>query len=404
MSLNLYRKFFLISTLLISFTLLISGSMPETYKISGMVLNKETKKPIPLVEVFISGSTYGSITNEQGKFELETSYLPCQLIASHIAYAPFNQLVDAESRTDLTIRLIPYQYEIEEIIVESKNRHKGNRGLFKRDFPGRNDSLARRKDNMELFKRGFLGWDDIARTCTILNDSVLSFAWDSLVFTASAYQPVLIDNPKLGYRIKIILKNFKLIYKPEAYKRIHRGRRIKPDVTDAIYHIACYFHYSPYSPETRREQERIEKTRLSAYYGSKMHFLRALYSGQPKIHGFEINPGVKSAPITYSDIMDSWSGIKIIFLDQEGYPGKLIIYPEKPMLISYYEDHTGKPIDLNLDSGIHLDPQQSMVTFANKKCTVRYNGSTLDYSLIFSGHIGDQRISNMLPDDYNPGD
>lgn len=383
MRLNLYRKYALISALIAVFALFVSGSMPKTYKITGVVLNEETNKPIPLVEVFISGSTFGSITNEEGKFELETSYLPCQLIASHISYAPFNKLVDAESRTDLTIRLIPYQHEIKEITVES---------------------MSRRKDNMELFKRGFLGWDDIASTCTILNDSVLSFMWDSLVFTATAHQPVLIDNPKLGYRIKIILKNFKLIYKPEDYKRIHRGRKIKPDVTGAIYHIVCNFYYSPYPPGTRREQERIEKTRLRVFYGSKMHFLRALYSGQMKVHGYEINPGIKSAPITYSQIMDSRSGIKIFFLDQEGYPEKLMIYPELPMVISFFKDYTGKPVNLNQDSGTHLDPLQSMVKFANKKCIVRYNGTTLDYSLIFSGHIGDQRISNMLPDDFMPYD
>ena len=192
MGLNLYRKYALISTLFTVIALFISGSMPKTYKITGVVLNKETNKPIPLVEVFISGSTYGSITNEEGKFELETSYLPCQLVASHISYAPFNKMIDAESLTYLTIKLIPYQHEIKEISVES---------------------MSRRKNNMELFKRGFLGWDDIASICTILNDSVLSFTWDSLVFTASAYQPVLIDNPKLGYRIKIILKNFKQLDK-----------------------------------------------------------------------------------------------------------------------------------------------------------------------------------------------
>ena len=383
MRLKLYRKYALISTPFAVIALFVSGGMPKTYKITGVVLNKETNDPIPLVEVFISGSTYGSIINEEGKFEIETSYLPCQLIASHISYAPYNKLIDAESRTDLTLRLIPYQHEIKEITVES---------------------MSRRKDNMELFKRGFLGWDDIASTCTILNDSVLSFTWDSLVFSASAYQPVLIDNPKLGYRIKIILKNFKLIYKPEDYKRIHKGRKIKSDVTDAIYQIACNFHYSPYPPGTKREQERIEKTRLMVFYGSKMHFLRALYSGQLKAHGYEINPGIKSAPITSLQIMDSWSGIKIFFLDQEGYQEKLMIYPEESMIISFYKDYTGKPVDLNRDSGDHLDPLQSMVKFANKECIVRYNGSTLDYSLIFSGHIGDQRISNMLPDDFMSND
>jgi hypothetical protein len=381
MRIKLYRKYALISTLFAVIAPFVSAGMPESYKITGLVLNKETNDPIPLVEVFISGSTYGSITDEEGKFELETSYFPCQLIASHISYAPFNKLVDAESRTDITIRLIPYQYELKEITVES---------------------MSRRKDNMELFKRGFLGWDYIASTCTILNDSVLSFSWDSLVFSVSAYQPVLLDNPKLGYRVKIILKNFKLIYKPEDYKRIHKGRKIKPDVTDAIYHIACNFFYSPYPSGTRREQERIEKTRRKVFYGSKMHFLRALYSGQLKVHGYKIYPGIKSVSINNSRILDSRSGIKILFLDQEGYPEKLMIYPEQPMVISFYKDNTGKPVDLNRDSGIYLDPQQSMVKFAGKKCTVRYNGSTLDYSLVFSGHMGDQRISNMLPDDFMP--
>jgi len=160
MPLKLYRKYALISTLFTVIALCVSGSMPKTYKITGVVLNKETNEPIPLVEVFISGSTYGSITSEEGKFELETSYLPCQLVASHISYAPFNKLIDAESLTPLTIKLIPYQHEIKEITVES---------------------MSRRKDNMELFRRGFLGWDDIANTCTILNDSVLSFTWDPLV-------------------------------------------------------------------------------------------------------------------------------------------------------------------------------------------------------------------------------
>jgi len=103
MRLILYRKYALISTLFTVFALFVSGSMPKTYKITGVVLNEETNKPIPLVEIFISGSTFGSITNEEGKFELETSYLPCQLVASHISYAPYNKLIDFESRKNIFI-------------------------------------------------------------------------------------------------------------------------------------------------------------------------------------------------------------------------------------------------------------------------------------------------------------
>jgi len=66
--------------------------------------------------------------------------------------------------------------------------------------------------------------DQYASTCSILNDSVLSFSWDSSVFSASAYQPLLIENGRLGYSIKIILNDFKLIYKPEAYKNIQKSK------------------------------------------------------------------------------------------------------------------------------------------------------------------------------------
>ena len=80
-----------------------SGSAQTAYKIRGVVINMESGGPVQLAEVFISGTTYGSITNESGEFELETSYLPCQLVVSHISYAPFSKMIDAESFAYLTV-------------------------------------------------------------------------------------------------------------------------------------------------------------------------------------------------------------------------------------------------------------------------------------------------------------
>ena len=353
MRLSLYRKYVLISTF------------------------------FAVIAHIVSGSTFGSITNEEGKFELETSYLPCQLVASHISYAPFNKLVDAESRTSLTIRLIPYQHEIREISIAAESM---------------------RKENLELFINAFIGTDEIARSCSILNDSVLSFSWDSLVFLASAYQPVLIDNPKLGYRINIILDDFKLIYDLASYKRIHKRNKLKPDVTGAVYQTLCDFHFIPYPPGKKGEQKSIEKTRLRAYYGSRMHFLRSLYSGKLKANGYLTKPYFHQASITAYTDSHAWHGIRFVFLDPEGYPDKMLTYPDEPVVISFFENNYGIPVDLNLDSGDHLIPLQSGLTFGSKKCLVRYNGTTFDYSLIFSGHIGGQRISTMLPNDFMPDD
>jgi len=162
----------------------VSGNAVSAYKIKGIVLNHETGVPLPLAEVFISGTTYGSITDEKGEFELKTSSLPCQLVVSHISYATVNMMIDKESMSYITIELIPYKHELNEISVESVNT---------------------RKENLKLFQKAFIGMDEFANSCTILNDSVLYFGWDSMVFSASAHQPVIIDNPKLGYKIKVII-------------------------------------------------------------------------------------------------------------------------------------------------------------------------------------------------------
>ena len=251
----------------------LSGNGLPAYKIKGIVLNSETGAPVPLAEAFISGTTFGSITNTEGVFELTTSYLPCQLVVSHISFAPFSMKIDKESVSYLTVKLIPYEHEIREITIEARNT---------------------RRENMKLFKKAFLGMDKYASTCSILNDSVLSFSWDSSVFKASAYQPILIDNGRLGYNIKIILNDFKLIYNPEAYEKIQKSKRHMYDISGAVYQMMGEYFFIPYPPGKKSKQVSFAKSRLAAYYGSRMHFLRSLYEGDPKKHGYDIKPGFYS--------------------------------------------------------------------------------------------------------------
>jgi hypothetical protein len=241
-----------------------------------------------------------------------------------------------------------------------------------------------------------------ASTCSILNDSVLSFSWDSSVFSASAYQPLLLDNGSLGYNVKIILNDFKLIYDPEAYKKIQKRKRHMYDISGAIYQMLGEYFFVPYPPGKKSTQKSIAKSRLAAYYGSRMHFLRSLYQGDPKEQGYEIKPGFASAPASRTRDLH-WTGIEFLFLDPEGYPDKQLIYPDEPMIINYVSDETGEPVNLSLDKRIDLIHHPSKLTFGSRKCIIRSNGTTSDYSLIFSGYIGGQRVANLLPDDFIPG-
>ncbi len=223
-----------------------------------------------------------------------------------------------------------------------------------------------------------------------------------MVFTASAYQPVMIDNPKLGYSIRVIIEDFKLIYDLETYNQIHKQKKMKTDVAGAVYQIVCNYHFIQYPPEERRKQKRIENTRLRVYYGSRMHFLRALYSENPKKHGYSVDTDFDSIPITPYIDMDSWPGKKIIFLDPEGYPDKQLIYPEESMKIQYYEDYSGRPQNQNNKIRTDKDwiPLQTELTILSKDCIIRSNGTTFDYSMLFTGYIGEQKIARMLPDDF----
>ena len=359
----------------------ILGNENTEIKIKGIVIDSKTDAPIPHTEVFISGTTYGSITNAKGEFELKTNSLPCKLVASHISYAPFSIMIDKESMLDVTIKLILYEHEIMEISVEGKSS---------------------RKRNLKLFKKAFIGTDEFANSCTILNDSVLSFRWDSMIFTASAHQPIIIDNPKLGYIIKIILEEFNLIYDSDVYNKIRKNKNMVPPVEGVVYQWLCNFHFIPYPQKEKRQQQLLEKTRIKTYYGSKEHFLKALYSGYPEEQGYHISPDLEAVPITEYRNLDVLPGTKIVFLDPVGNPDKLLICPEKSMVVQYFEDYYGRPLNLNLEDWTAGVLHKSEIIFTSDKCTIRYNGTTFDYCLTYTGYFGNQKISTLLPDNFNP--
>lgn len=367
-----------LAVLMLVFLISASGYGSSVYKIRGIILNQKTGEPISLAEVFISGTTFGSITNDKGEFELTTSFLPCQLVASHVSYAPFTMKIDLESLSFITIKLLPFEHEIQELTVEGINA---------------------RKENMKLFRQVFLGTDEYASACTLINDSVLLFRWDSSVFSASAYQSLLVDNNKLGYRIKIILNDFKLIYDPKVYRKILNNKKNLSNIAGAVYQMQGEFFFIPHPPGKRGKQERITNSRMKVYFGSRMHFLRSLYLGNPKKHGYDIKPDFYPAPIYgYRDL--EWPGKKLVFLDPEGYPDRLLLYPNEAMTIDFVQKYSGEPVDLTERKSVDLIHHYSEVNFSSEKCIIRSIGTTSDYCLMFSGYIGGQRVSTMLPDDY----
>ena len=65
--------------------ILLSSSL-TAQKISGIVIDKATKKPIPFVSIINDTENKATVTNDEGEFEINISKLPVEFKISHVSY------------------------------------------------------------------------------------------------------------------------------------------------------------------------------------------------------------------------------------------------------------------------------------------------------------------------------
>ncbi|MBN4048351.1 carboxypeptidase-like regulatory domain-containing protein, partial [Flavobacteriaceae bacterium AH-315-O20] len=201
--------------------------------------------------VYLNNTTIGATTNNKGEFQLKIKEGNHVLVISFIGYKTTQINIDANSNVDfLTIKLVPNTNVLDEIIVK-KTKY---------------DNYW--KYNLSRFEQVFLGRTEIAEKCKILNPKVLYFEFDAHtgVLTASAKEPLKIENKGLGYLITYDLIDFRL------------GRR-----------KLSYLGYTKYENLKTENKKRWKKNRLKAFNGSQMHFVRSLYNQNLKEEGFIVN-------------------------------------------------------------------------------------------------------------------
>ena len=128
------------------------------------------------------------------------------------------------------------------------------------------------RKHLKRFKRGFLGTSRNAKASKILNEEVLNFDYDSLsgVFEAFAYEPLIIENKRLGYRLRYLLEDFK-------------------DYAKNGYFVFYGFtSFSEADTKRNRRREKYGRARNMAYLGSLPHFFETLYAGTIEEEGYEI--------------------------------------------------------------------------------------------------------------------
>jgi hypothetical protein len=224
------------------------------YNVTGTIVDNKGK-PVSGATAFMSGSEKITATNTNGQFifyNMDPGAF--QLSITMLGYATYSKsIVIQDKSVDVSISLTVKPIPLKEVMI----------------------GLDAWEKNYKIFKEEFLDTTSNGKDCVILNPHVLNFTtkkleWGKILLKADADEFLIIENKKLGYRIKYLLKTFE---------------------NNGITGITNYdgdtvFEEMDGSPGTRKYWIR---NRLQAYKGSFMHFLRSVYSNTVLNEGFIVH-------------------------------------------------------------------------------------------------------------------
>jgi hypothetical protein len=398
--------------------------------ITGRVQNILNHQSVAYASVFLSNSSVGTKTDDNGKFILEKVQPgKYEIIVSVVGYETYT----------LSITINNDNLNLQDILIHPKTLQlKGVVIKSNRD--------ENREDYLTWFKEEFIGKSELAADCKISNPEILDFDYNKATKTLNATAPdfLEIDNPSLGYHIKYLLHDFELAHKGDTNQTIRfRGWVLFEEMKGSV-----------------SIKNAWQKQRLMDYEGSPLHFLRAITTPQgdaafPQFFqdGFwvmrlvtyanperpsdslihvKINYFKKSEDPAHRDSLNKWKKIagmpkilKKLYPDtlsttdfvkptnQEGIYALGLSRKNYSLFINYQKDrlkhYRGGALKLSVQSidnlGSPKNTDNTLVGFNNPYVFFDRNGQVLDISIssmAFSGVWARRRVADLLPTDYVP--
>jgi hypothetical protein len=350
----------------------IDVTAQNKYNITG-IINDEKGQAVKSATVFISGSEKVTISDENGHFSIKN--LPpgnYQLSVSMLGYALLTKPVMLQNKqVDITLTL-----QTKSIILNTVK------------IGGVNKAWDR---NYYVFKEQFLGKTQNGLQCEILNPQVLSFGTNKDTLTAEAEDFLIIENKRLGYRIRYRLKYF-------SYNT--KTQNLGYDGESSFEHLDAKAY-----PKNQWLDNRLE-----TYNGSMMHFLRSAYNNTALKQGFltyrvlketrkfamnastYTEVGIDKRPIKFDTVVNI---IDDSFISLAATHLYVIYNPSATAKIKTSLD-VPKPDLITLDRG-------STLKFYLNKAIIDSRGSYADYrTFLIKGEWSKLRIGDQLPFEYLP--
>lgn len=247
-------------TLVLIIWLVIKTPSLGQQAIRGRVIDAGNHKAIASANVFLSNTSIGTITNENGEFAIE--HFPSgrfDLVVSFIGYESYIISLSSNKLPEkLEAELKPKVNELQEVIVEPYEKNGWEKwGTF--------------------FIENFIGTSVFATDCKLLNSEVIKFRHNKKNNTLQAFanDRLVIENKALGYILRYDLIRFEYNFNARTF--IYQGYPLFEEM------------------EAKREGilKRWIANRQDAYFGSMMHFMRSLYRNKIVEQHFEVRRLIK---------------------------------------------------------------------------------------------------------------
>ncbi len=390
--------------------------------VRGIVADEVTRKPIENVSVYYNNTKLGTTTTSNGAFLIYTKHPNQNLVFSSVGYETLVMTVPHQD-SRYKIYLKPKIQSLKEVVIQSEKTVNRRAGWNKWG---------------QLFFKCLMGDDSHAYPYSaIVNPEVLNFYYDddTKILTVTSSGTIVIKHPRLGFLLRVDLQNFQynLISETLAYESTLQYE-------DAF---------------KRAQKESVQLATNRSYFGSKQHFLRALFDNSLEKEGFKIysftsirnvekqrvqaiinrlklEARLKSNDKAYFDLTDfnlkedtlihyrnilkeadtlsrsikEINASSIIF--DETTNGLKSVKFKDTILVTYQLDPqkrfihtktvvqpTSKPVEtIKLETLIFLLNEQ--------KCLISENGYAINNILQMNGYMGSNRLAVILPADFDP--
>lgn len=248
-------------------------------KLIGNVLAKDSKLPVASASIFLSNTSVGTISKDNGDFVLQP--FPegrFDLVVSMVGYETYSITISSNTiPSKLEILLVPKVKELKEVIVASYEKNGWEKWG-------------------DFFMENLIGKTPNAEDCKLLNKEVVRFRFNKKknILYAYADEPLHIENKALGYELMYDLNVFEFNYSTRVF--FYQGFPLFTDL----------------DPKKDRIEARWKKNREETYNGSIMHFMRSLYRNTLEDEGFELKRVIRNKEKKNNSFLNGTNNLDIL--------------------------------------------------------------------------------------------